>query len=97
MISTPLHIGDSIIMTIYFPDKVSKLKLFYHGMEVNTLFGTQICYCYKPEAKVGRFFKSEDVITFWFSADESYIPVRVHMNLVIGAITDHMTEYKNGN
>ena len=97
IISSDLHIGDSILIITYFTDQVWELKLFYDGLEeVNTLFGIKTCYRYKPEAEVGRFFRNKDAITFWFTKDEQCIPVKVQMIMVIGAITAKMTEYKTG-
>jgi len=89
-----LQIRESIIVTTFFTNKVWELKLLFDGFEdMNTLGGLKTCYRYKPEAEVGRFFRSKDAITFWFTKDEKCIPVKVQMNLIIGAITANLTEY----
>jgi hypothetical protein len=81
--------GDMVTIMTWFTDELYPIKLVYVGMdEVRTRAGGRIkCYKFNPVTEVGRLFKTNEDVTFWFSADKNYLPVKVRFDIFVGAFT----------
>jgi hypothetical protein len=42
----------------------------------------------------GRLFKTEEDVSFWFSADKNYLPVRIRFDIFVGAFTVEIVSYE---
>ncbi len=85
---------DVVIQT-YFTDEIWNLRIRYAGIEtINTIFGKVRCIKFKPATIIGRFFRHDDDMTIWITDDKFKIPVRIHLNLKVGAIQGELVGYK---
>lgn len=85
---------DVVIQT-YFTDEIWNLRIRYAGTEtINTIFGKVRCLKFKPATIIGRFFRHDDDMTIWITDDKYKIPVRIHLNMKIGAIQGELAGYK---
>jgi hypothetical protein len=88
--------GEVINITTYFGDEVFPFPLRYRGKEiVDTKIGKMECYRFDPVVEVGRVFESEDDMTFWITADQNQIPIKIKMKLIVGSVYCDLIEYKN--
>jgi hypothetical protein len=44
--------------------------------------------------EVGRLFKTQDDVTFWFTADRNHLPVRIRFNIFVGAFVAEIVKYE---
>lgn len=87
--------GKDDIIETYFIDEVWNLHIRYAGKEeINTLFGKVNCLKCKPVTVVGDFFRNDDDMTVWFTDDSNHIPVRIRLNLTIGALDGYLVDYQ---
>ena len=88
---------DEVITFItYFGDEVFPFPLRFRGKEIiKAKIGKIECYRFDPVVEVGRIFESEDDMTFWITADKNQIPVKIRMELVVGAVYCDLIDYKN--
>jgi hypothetical protein len=88
--------GEVINFITYFGDEVFPFPIRYRGKEVlKTPIGKIECYKFDPVVEVGRIFESEDDMTFWITADKNQLPVKVRMDMIVGAVYCDLVEYKN--
>lgn len=91
----PFKKGEMITIMTWFTDELYPIKLVYVGTEeVKTRAGKINCYKFNPVTEVGRLFKTEEDVSFWFSADKNYLPVKIRFDIFVGAFTVDMTEYE---
>lgn len=96
IVSNKISLGDTLIIKTYFTDEPWDLVSVYHGKEtINTILGEQECYVYKPHPELGNFFDDKDAVTFWLTADEYRIPVKMQANLKIASVTATLAKYNN--
>jgi hypothetical protein len=87
--------GDMITITTWFTDELYPIRLRYLGPDdVKTKVGRIKCLKFNPVTEVGRLFKTEDDMTFWFSADGNYLPVRVRFDIFVGAFVAEIVSYE---
>jgi hypothetical protein len=87
--------GDMITITTWFTDELYPISLRYLGTdEIKTKVGRIKCLKFNPVTEVGRLFKTEDDMTFWFSADGNYLPVRVRFDIFVGAFVAEIVSYE---
>jgi hypothetical protein len=90
-----MKIGDSVTINTWFTDEFFPIIMVYYGTEeIKTKAGKINCYKFGPVCEIGRLFKSEDAISFWFSADANYLPVKIRFDIVVGAFEVNMTHYE---
>ncbi len=90
-----MRIGDSVTINTWFTDEFFPIIMIYYGTEeIKTKAGKINCYKFGPVCEIGRLFKSEDAISFWFSADDNYLPVKIRFDIVVGAFEVDMTRYE---
>jgi hypothetical protein len=49
---------------------------------------------FNPVTETGRLFKTEEDVSFWFSADKNYLPVKVRFDIFVGAFTVELNGYE---
>jgi hypothetical protein len=87
--------GDMITITTWFADELYPIRLKYLGTDdIKTKVGRIKCLKFNPVTEVGRLFKTEDDMTFWFSADGNYLPVKVRFNIFVGAFVAEIVRYE---
>jgi hypothetical protein len=87
---------EVITFVTYFGDEIFPFPLRFRGKEIiKTKIGKIECYRFDPVVEVGRIFESEDDMTFWITADKNQIPIKIRMELVVGAVYCDLIEYKN--
>jgi hypothetical protein len=78
--------GDIVELTTWFGDELYPIKLKFVGIEEVKAAGGKIkCYKFNPVTEVGRLFKTEEDVSFWFSADKNMIPVKIRFDIFVGA------------
>jgi hypothetical protein len=87
--------GEMITIMTWFTDELYPVRLKYIKTEdVKTKLGKIKCYKFNPITETGRLFKTEEDVSFWFSADKNYLPVRIRFDIFVGAFTVEMTNYE---
>jgi hypothetical protein len=90
-----LRRGDMISIMTWFTDELYPIRLRYLGTdEIRTKVGRIKCLKFNPVTEVGRLFKTEDDMTFWFSADGNFLPVRIRFNIFVGAFVAEIVSYQ---
>ena len=85
--------GLTTIIT-WFTDELYPIRLRYIGTEVvKTKVGRIKCYKFNPVTEKGRLFKTEEDVSFWFSSDKNFIPVKIRFNIFVGAFNVEMTSF----
>jgi hypothetical protein len=80
----------------WFSDELYPIRLKYIGIdEVKTRAGKIRCYKFNPITEKGRLFSTEEGISFWFSADKNFLPVKIRFDIFVGSFTVEMTSYEN--
>lgn len=78
--------GDMITITTWFTDELYPIHMKYVNEEViKTKAGKIKCYKFNPVTEVGRLFKTQDDVSFWFSADKNFLPVKIRFDIFVGA------------
>ena len=83
-----LKIGEMISITTWFTDELYPIRLRYIGIDdVKTKAGKIRCYKFNPVTETGRLFKTEEDVSFWFSADKNFLPVKIRFDIFVGAFS----------
>jgi hypothetical protein len=86
--------GELITITTWFCDELYPIRLKYVGIDdVKTKAGRIKCYKFNPVTEKGRLFKTEEDVSFWFSADKNFLPVQIRFNIFVGAFTVELVSY----
>lgn len=87
--------GDVITIMTWFTDELYPIRLKYIGPDdVRTKVGRVRCLKFNPVSEVGRLFKTEEDVSFWFSADKNYVPVKVRFEIFVGAFSCELVSYE---
>jgi len=87
--------GEVTTIMTWFTDELYPIRLRYIGMdEVKTKVGKIKCYKFNPVTEVGRLFKTEEDVSFWFSADKNFLPVKIRFDIFVGAFMVEITSYE---
>ncbi len=90
-----LKAGKLISVTTWFTDELYPIRLRYIGTEeIRTKVGKLMCYKFNPVTETGRLFKTEEDVTFWFSADKNFLPVKIRFNIFVGAFTVEIVSFE---
>nr|MCU0408115.1 DUF3108 domain-containing protein [Bacteroidales bacterium] len=91
---TALEIGKTYTIMTWFTDELYPIILRYKGIEeVKTKMGRISCYKFNPVTEVGRLFKTEEDMSFWFSADKNFLPVKIRFDIFVGSFNVEMVSY----
>lgn len=92
---TDLKEGEIITIMTWFTDELYPVRLKYvRKEEVKTKLGKIMCYKFNPVTETGRLFKTEEDVSFWFSADKNYLPIKIRFDIFVGAFTVEITNYE---
>jgi hypothetical protein len=87
--------GRMTTITTWFTDELYPIKLRYITTEeIKTKAGKIKCYKFNPVTEVGRLFKTEEDVSFWFSADKNFLPVKIRFDIFVGAFTIELVKYE---
>ena len=87
--------GEIITIMTWFCDELYPIRLKFVGIEdVKTKVGKISCYKFNPVTETGRLFKTDEDVSFWFSADKNYLPVKIRFDIFVGAFIVEMTSYE---
>lgn len=86
--------GEMITIMTWFTDELYPIRLRYMGTEhIRTKAGRLLCHKFNPVTEKGRLFSTEEGVSFWFSADKNYLPVKIRFDIFVGSFTVEMTDY----
>jgi len=87
--------GDLTIINTWFCDEFYPIRLRYIGNEdVKTKVGRIRCLKFNPVTETGRLFKTEDDVSFWFSADKNFLPVKIRFDIFVGSFNCEIVSYE---
>jgi hypothetical protein len=87
--------GEVITIITWFADELYPIRLRYIGTEeIRTRAGRIRCYKFNPVTETGRLFKTEEDVSFWFSADKNFLPVKIRLDIFVGAFMVDMESYE---
>jgi hypothetical protein len=90
-----LQAGKLTTITTWFTDELYPVRLKFIGTEViKTKAGKIKCYKFNPVTETGRLFKTEEDVSFWFSADKNFLPVKIRFDIFVGAFSVEMLSYE---
>lgn len=84
--------GEFTTIMTWFADELYPIRLRYMGTdEVRTGLGKIVCHKFNPVTEKGRLFNTEDGVSFWFTADKNFLPVKIRFDIFVGSFTVEMT------
>ena len=87
--------GEMITVITWFTDELYPIRMKYIGTEeIKTKAGKIKCYKFNPVTETGRLFKTEEDVSFWFSADKNFLPVKIRFDIFVGAFMVDMVSYE---
>lgn len=87
--------GDMITINTWFTDELYPIRLRYQGVEeIRTKVGRLKCLKFNPVTEVGRLFKTEDDVSFWFTADKNFLPVKIRFDIFVGGFVAEISSYE---
>ena len=88
--------GDKFNMKYFLDDGIYELNITYVGKEkVNSDIGYFNCLKFSPTIIPGRIFKKSSKLYLWITDDKNRIPVKAHVDLVVGGVTMDLSDAKN--
>ena len=94
-VDSNLKKGELITITTWFTDQLYPIRLRYIGTdEIRTKAGKIKCYKFNPVSEIGRLFKTEEDVSFWFSTDKNFLPVKIRFDIFVGAFTVEILSYE---
>ncbi len=94
-VDSNLKKGELTTIMTWFCDELYPIRLKYIGIEnVKTRVGKIKCYKFNPVTETGRLFKTEEDVSFWFSADKNFLPVKIRFDIFVGAFTCEIMSYE---
>ncbi len=87
--------GEMITIMTWFTDELYPIQMRYIGIEeVKTRAGKIKCYKFNPVTEKGRLFKTEEDVSFWFSSDKNFLPVKIRFDIFVGAFIVDLESYE---
>jgi hypothetical protein len=91
-----MKIGDKFDLKYFLEDGVHSLGITYAGKEkVKSDLGRFNCLKFNPTIIPGRVFKKNSKLYLWITDDDNRIPVKAHVELIVGSVTMDLTGVKN--
>lgn len=86
--------GKVFSFDCFMDDEIYKLKVKYAGDEtIKIRKGKFKCHKFVPVVQTGRYFKKEDDVQFWVTADKNKIPVLIKAKIPVGTVKLHLVEW----
>ena len=90
-----LEIGQEFNINMFFDDENYDFKTKFLGYEtLDTKYGKVACLKFRPYVMADRVFKESESLTFWVTADQNKIPVKIEAKLVVGALVAELNNFK---
>jgi hypothetical protein len=90
-----MHIGEKFDLHYFLDDAVNTLGITYVGKEkVTCSLGTFNCLKFNPTIIPGRIFRKDSKLYLWITDDANRIPVKAHVEVILGSITMDLTAAK---
>jgi len=87
--------GEIITVMTWFTDELYPIRMKYYGTEeVKLKSGKVLCHKFNPVTERGRLFKTEEDVSFWFSADKNFLPVKIRFDICVGAFSIEMVSWE---
>jgi hypothetical protein len=87
--------GEIYTIMTWFTDELYPINLKYIATEeIKTRAGKIKCHKFNPVTEVGRLFKTQEDVSFWFSADKNFLPVKIRFNIFVGAFVIDLVSYE---
>jgi len=91
-----MRIGEKFDIRYFLEDGVQTLTITYLGTEkVHCALGTFNCLKFNPTIIPGRIFKKNSKLYLWVTNDGNRIPIKAHVDVIVGSITMELTDAKN--
>jgi hypothetical protein len=91
-----IDIGDRFDLNYFLEDGVHTLSITYAGKErVKSELGEFNCLKFNPTIIPGRVFRKDSKLYLWITDDNNRIPVKAHVELVVGSVTMDLIAAKN--
>jgi hypothetical protein len=91
-----IHIGDTFELKYFLEDGVHSLGITYIGKEkVDCAMGSFNCLKFNPTIIPGRVFRKDSKLYLWITDDDNRIPVKAHVELIVGSVTMDLISVKN--
>jgi len=86
--------GQTFDFKTFMDNEVFNLKIKYVGDEnIKIRKGHFKCHKFVPVVQTGRYFKNEEDVNFWVTADKNKIPVLVKAKIPVGMVKMHLVEW----
>jgi hypothetical protein len=87
--------GQEFNINMFFDDENYDFKTKVLGFEtIETKFGKVRCIKIRPYVMADRVFEESESLTFWVSADQNKIPIKIEAELAVGSLTAELDAYK---
>jgi hypothetical protein len=87
--------GEYTTIMTWFADELYPIRLKYMGDdEVKTRAGKIRCHKFNPVTEKGRLFNTDEGVSFWFSADKNFLPVKIRFDIFVGSFTVELSSYE---
>jgi hypothetical protein len=87
-----IHIGEKFELQYFLEDGIHTLGITYVGKEkVACSMGTFNCLKFNPTIIPGHIFRKDSKLYLWITDDNNRIPVKAHVEVVVGSITMDLT------
>jgi len=94
-VDTNLKKGELTTIITWFCDELYPIRLKYMGTDVvKTKLGKIRCYKFNPVTETGRLFKTEEDVSFWFSADKNFLPVKIRFDIFVGSFSCEIINFE---
>lgn len=91
-----MKVGQVFAFNCFMDDEIWPLKVKYVGDEtIHIRKGKFKVHKFVPVVQTGRYFKSEDDVNFWVTADDNKIPILVKAKIPVGTVKMHLVEWEN--
>jgi len=91
-----MKIGQEFDLQYFLDDGIHTLSITYVGKEkTDCSLGTFNCYKFNPTIIPGRIFRKNSKLYLWITADANRIPIKAHVEVILGSITMDLLDAKN--
>ncbi|WCT12823.1 DUF3108 domain-containing protein [Mucilaginibacter jinjuensis] len=90
-----LKIGETFDMRYFLDNGIQTLSITFIGREkIKCALGTFNCLKFNPTIIPGHIFRKNSKLYLWITDDNNRIPVKAHVEVVIGSVTMELTDAK---
>jgi hypothetical protein len=87
--------GQKFVLQYFLENGLHTLEITYVGKEkVKCALGTFNCLKFNPSIIPGRVFRKDSKLYLWITDDENRIPVKAHVEVILGSLTMDLTAAK---